>query len=273
MRDDAAAGGDSNPGVPPFPPEIHLKTPSPANAEQRAALLELRDLLEKSHNASYNYARSWCTDAQLVRFLVARNYHIPRAFVLTLSACEWRATRKPSEIERQPGWEDMIRHECETGKIYCPGYDRWHRPVIIFDNSVQNTHSHDAHILFLAWNLELGTRMMPPDVDKYVILINLQHFSLRNNPTLQTTKETIKMLCDCFPERLGHLICYQPPWIFKGVFEAVKIFIDPKTVSKVRAFHSFITLALRSTGPEQTRVVGRCTSWWGTTPTARRTTR
>lgn len=41
------------------------------------------------------------------------------------------------------------------------------------------------------------------------------------------------MLCDCFPERLGHLFFYQPPWIFKGIFEAVKGFIDPKTVSKV----------------------------------------
>ena len=144
-----------------------------------------------------------------------------------------RAKRKPSEIEQQPGWEEMIAREAATGKIYFAGYDQWKRPVIIFDNTVQNSNSHDAHVVFLAWNLEFGTRLMSPCVDKYVILINLKKFSLLNNPTLQTTKETIKMLCDCYPERLGHLICYQPPWVFKGVFDAVKIFIDPKTVSKV----------------------------------------
>ena len=127
----------------------------------------------------------------------------------------------------------MIATEAATGKIYFAGFDCWKRPVIILDNSVQNTNQHDAHIIFLAWNLELGTRLMSPAVDKYVSLINLKKFSLINNPTLQTTKETIKMLCDCFPERLGHLICYQPPWVFKGVFDAVKMFIDPKTVSKV----------------------------------------
>lgn len=31
----------------------------------------------------------------------------------------------------------------------------------------------------------------------------------------------------------GHLILYQPPWVFKAVFEAIKRFIDPKTVSKM----------------------------------------
>ena len=127
----------------------------------------------------------------------------------------------------------MIATEAATGKIYFAGFDQWKRPVIVLNNTVQNTHSHDAHMVFLAWNLELGTRLMSSSVDKYVILINLKKFSLINNPTLQTTKETIKMLCDCFPERLGHLICYQPPWVFKGVFDAVKMFIDPKTVSKV----------------------------------------
>jgi hypothetical protein len=74
---------------------------------------------------------------------------------------------------------------------------------------------------------------MGPHTDKYVIFINLKNFSLKNNPALNTTKETIKMLCDCFPEHLGHLICYQAPWVFKPIFEAVKVFIDPKTVSKV----------------------------------------
>jgi hypothetical protein len=262
---------------PPFPVDVHLKTAVPTSVEERTALVDLRDALEQGKSEHYVYNRAWCTDAQLVRFLVARNYKVDKALALTLSACEWRAKRKPGEIETHAGWEEEMKTEAATGKIYVPGFDKWDRPVIIFDNTVQNTTDENAHIRFLAWSLELGTRMMGPDVDKYVIFINLKEFSLRNNPSLQvktrptltgcvsqhfrrnfppgvtfgcrpvpparvcvryivcpqTTKETIKMLCDCFPERLGHLICYQPPWIFKGVFEAVKSFIDPKTVSKV----------------------------------------
>lgn len=41
------------------------------------------------------------------------------------------------------------------------------------------------------------------------------------------------MLCNCYPERLGHCIVYQGPGIFNTFFSAVKVFIDPKTVSKV----------------------------------------
>ena len=219
---------------PPFPTDVHLKTAAPSSVEERSALVDLRDALEQGKNEHYAYNRTWCTDTQLVRFLVARNYDVEKAKNLTLSACEWRAKRKPGEMEAQPGWEDEMKTEAATGKIYVPGCDKWNRPVIIFDNTVQNTADEEGHIRFLAWSLELGTRLMSADVDKYVIFINLKNFSLRNNPSLKTTKETIKMLCDCFPERLGHLICYQPPWIFKGVFEAVKSFIDPKTVSKVR---------------------------------------
>lgn len=248
--------------VPPFPHDVHVKTLEPSTVEQRSALKALRSQLELSKNEYYYYAKTWCDDEQLIRFLVARNYNVEKAFTLTLAASEWRFKRKPSEIEQQAGWEAMISKEAETGKIYFAGFDRYQRPVVILDNSVQNTRGHDGHIVFLAWNLELGCRSMNSSVDKYVILINLQQFSLMNNPTLQTTKgtpsltvlqpchyltlsshhhlavlrppqETIKMLCDCFPERLGHLICYQPPWVFKGVFDAVKMFIDPKTVSKV----------------------------------------
>jgi hypothetical protein len=94
---------------------------------------------------------------------------------------------------------------------------------------------------FLAWSLELAIRDMPPFVDKYVVFMHLENFSLWNNPSFSATTETIHMLCDCFPERLGHCICFQPPGIFIPVFNAVKGFIDPKTVSKVKFVYGDIS--------------------------------
>ena len=138
---------------PPFPKDVHICTPPPSNEEEKGALTQLREQLETSNNPAYLYAKSWCSDAQLVRFLVARQWDVEKAFALTLSACEWRQNRKPSEIESQPNWQETLSKEAETGKIYCPGFDRFQRPVIIFDNSVQNTTDHDGQIKFLAWNL------------------------------------------------------------------------------------------------------------------------
>ena len=75
--------------IPPFPVDIHIKTPSATTSEQKSALQSLRNLLEASKNENYKYSRSFCTDAALVRFLVARNYNVEKAYLLTCTALEW----------------------------------------------------------------------------------------------------------------------------------------------------------------------------------------
>ena len=74
---------------PPFPFDIHIKTPPPTTTEHKQALQSLRNLLDKNEN--YDYSRSFCTDAALMRFLVARNYNVEKAFLLTCIALEWYA--------------------------------------------------------------------------------------------------------------------------------------------------------------------------------------
>ena len=74
---------------------------------------------------------------------------------------------------------------------------------------------------------------MPSKVDKYVIFMHLENFSLFNSPNMAVTKETIYMLCQSYPERLGHCICYMPPSVFHFVFETVKFLIDKRTRNKV----------------------------------------
>ena len=51
------------------------------------------------------------------------------------------------------------------------GKDRWDRPVVVLDNTVENTRNIDDQMLFLAWNLELAIRDMPSHVDKYLVFI------------------------------------------------------------------------------------------------------
>lgn len=152
---------------------------------------------------------------------------------LLVTALKWRQIRKPDQLQYMVDWDVKMSKESETGKIYCPGYDKWSRPVLIFDNTVQNTNVVDDQMNFLAWNLEFATQLMPEGIDKYLVFINLKKFSLFSAPPFAATKETIHMLCNCYPERLGHCIVYQPPTIFYSFFNAVKIFLDPKTVSKV----------------------------------------
>ena len=107
--------------------------------------------------------------------------------------------------------------------------------MLVFDDSAQNTKDTNGQLRFLAWSLNLACRFMTPSVvDKYVVFINLEKFSIFTCPSMDTSKETINMLCNMFPERMGHCICYKGPAYFTTFFNLVKPLIDPKTVSKIR---------------------------------------
>lgn len=215
---------------PPFDPAIHLCTPVP-NEEQLEKIRLFREQI--STNLMYPEHEKWCTDQCLQRFLIARNYDIDASVKLMNTALEWRSKRKPDFFDQREGWMEYMSKESETGKIYCPGRDRWGRSVVIFDNTVQNTPHVDDHMNFLAWNLEFAIKLMPPTIDKYTVFIHLENFSFFNIPPFASTRETLLMLCNTFPERLGHLIAYKPPYIFKAFYESVKGFLDPKTVNKI----------------------------------------
>jgi hypothetical protein len=174
---------------------IHFKSPSfnELDSKQLLILEELKCLLEQDEiYTMLPENHLFCSNLQLIRFLIARNWNIKPTFDLLIGAIKWRNSRNVDKIE--VGWEEKMSKESETGKIYIPGYDQFQRPVIIFDNTVQNTQSTDDQMSFLAWNLELAIKFMPPDIDKYVILMNLSNFSFFNIPPMKVTTETIYMI-------------------------------------------------------------------------------
>jgi hypothetical protein len=218
---------------PPFDRDIHLKCPTPTD-EQRQIIDEMRSIISK--HELYENHKDWADDDQFMRFLIARNYNLSASVDLMIEALTWRDKRKPSEIHKKDGWEDRLGREGETGKIYCAHeYDKWGRSVVVFDNTVQNTNDMDGQMEFLAWNLEYAIKAMKSknETDKYLVFMHLNNFSFFNMPSIATTRETIHMLCSCYPERLGHCIAYQPPMYFRTFFNTVKGFLDPKTAGKM----------------------------------------
>jgi hypothetical protein len=103
----------------PFDAGIHILTPSPSSSEEFEKLSEFRNMLMNHSGNFYHKNLKACTDTQLVRFLVARKYNVNLAFDLFMVACDWRATRKPDEIEATDGWGDRMGLEAATGAKYC----------------------------------------------------------------------------------------------------------------------------------------------------------
>ena len=219
--------------------ELHIKTGT-IPSEHSEKLHELRkEIAKESSEYRINEdVHDFVTDRILHHFLIARKYDVMKACTMLKTALEWRAKREPHNLFKV----DMDRHkaekmsyEAETGKIQLAGRDRYDREVVIFDNSVQNTQDSDGQLTFLAWNLEMAIHTLPPHVDKYVVFMHLENFSVLNSPPYQTTRETILMLTTCYPERLGHCICYKGPSYFYYVFNLMKSLglIDPRTLQKI----------------------------------------
>lgn len=95
---------------------IHVLSPIPApDSIEGKKLIELRELLEQDDDVAASLEKDRLTDRQLVRFLIARNYNVDKAYDLFLVAFTWRQLRKPNELEKVDGWGNRMGHEAETG--------------------------------------------------------------------------------------------------------------------------------------------------------------
>jgi hypothetical protein len=102
---------------------------------------------------------------------------------------------------------------------------------------LENSADPANNLKYLAYTLEraAATAATAANGDgKFVILIDYAagQFSLRRAPSLATSKATLAMIQDCYPERLAAaFMCDSPPY-FLPVFRLLKPFIDPVTSAK-----------------------------------------
>ena len=177
----------------------------------------------------YKRHEQFLSDATVLRFLRARKMVVKDAGEMLVGCLQWRERRSINDLRAA-----MFEHECATGKIFRPGLDRWGRPFMCFNNHVQNTDDSEAHMTFLAWSMEECERSTGTNgAAKYSLFVNLEEFSLFNNPPFSETKETLWMVQNGYPERMGSAVVYQAPWIFKQVWNWVKVIMDERTHSKL----------------------------------------
>eukprot|EP00759_Apiculatamorpha_spiralis_P054303 PhF_6_TR6903/c0_g1_i1/m.10024 len=216
----------------PFPVDVHLTTRAETPIT-KGQIAEFRTMIQREHPTEYGALHTWLTDVELHRFLIARNYDLKKSTALIFEAMKFRLSKGYKIIEMMDGWKSVLSHESETGKIYSPGHDIYGRPVVVLDNTVENTKSVDDQMKLLAWNLDFAVRQMPPHIDKFVVFVHLTNFSFLNTPPMSATKQTLNMLSNCFPERMGHCIAFQPPAVFKVFLGTIRPLIDAKTFGKV----------------------------------------
>ncbi|WVZ26675.1 hypothetical protein V8G54_005219 [Vigna mungo] len=172
----------------------------------------------------------YCTDACLRRYLEARNWNVDKAKKMLEETLKWRATYKPEEIR----WAE-VAHEGETGKVSRANFhDRLGRTVLIMRPGMQNTTSAEDNIRHLVYLLENAILNLQEGQEQMSWLIDFTGLSMNTSISVKTARDIIHILQNHYPERLAIAFLYNPPRIFQAFWKAVRFFLDPKTVQKVK---------------------------------------
>jgi hypothetical protein len=157
----------------------------------------------------------FCTDACFRRYLEARNWNVDKSKKMLGETLKWRSTFKPEEIR----WHE-IANEGETGKVYRANFhDRNGRSVLILRPGMQNTTALDNQMRHLVYLIENAILNLPEGQEQMSWLIDFTGWSITNNVPVKSARDTINILQNHYPERLGIAFLYNPPRIFEAFWK------------------------------------------------------
>ena len=103
---------------------------------------------------------------------------------------------------------------------------RSQKPTSSFSSSSEDPASSSSSSIYPAPHLSL-------EVTKWVVFLKLQDLTFRNNPPMSVIRETVDVVTQAYPERLGLLVCFCAPSLFLSVFNLIKPLVDEKTKNKI----------------------------------------
>ncbi|XP_049369175.1 uncharacterized protein LOC125834037 [Solanum verrucosum] len=170
-----------------------------------------------------------CSDASILRFLRARNWHTKRSAKMLKEALIWRLENKPNMIR----WDD-IAQQAEPGKVYKANYfDKYGRTVLVMKPGIPNPYSVEMQMRYLVYCMENSILDLKSGQEQMVWLIDFEGWNM-SSISVKVTRETARILQDCYPERLGLAILYNPPKVFESFWILVKPFLEKRTYKKVK---------------------------------------
>lgn len=204
---------------------------------QRATLLALREralemlgekLLQTENLAVRKDLSQFTNDQCLLRYLRANGFALEGASKMFSETLNWRQQFAPALITAP-----LVEPEAVTGKCYVNGFDRCGRPIVYIRPGRENTSSYDRQLQYFVFVMENSLRMMPSNVDRFVVIMDFEGYSLSSAPPLATTIELLKIFSNHYPERLARLFLLNTPWLFSGIYRLLTPFIRATTQAKI----------------------------------------
>ncbi|GFF26465.1 CRAL-TRIO domain-containing protein C23B6.04c [Aspergillus udagawae] len=173
--------------------------------------------------------RMFLTRECLLRYLRATKWSVTEAITRLQRTLTWRR-----EYGLEKLTSDYISIENETGKQVILGYDIHARPCLYLLPSNQNTEKSDRQVEHLVYMLERVIELMGPDQETLALIVNFNETKSGQNASLGQAKQTLNILQNHYPERLGRALVINVPFVIWGFFKLITPFIDPLTREKLK---------------------------------------
>ncbi|KAI1935112.1 Phosphatidylinositol transfer protein (PITP) [Ophidiomyces ophidiicola] len=173
--------------------------------------------------------RMFLTRECLLRYLRATKWNLADATQRLQATLTWR--REYGVKEHTP---EYISVENETGKQVILGFDNSGRPCLYLNPAQQNTEHSDRQIQHLVFMIERVIDLMGPDQESLALLVNFKQTRSGQNATIGQGRQTLNILQNHYPERLGRAMVINMPLVILGFMKLITPFIDPQTREKLK---------------------------------------
>lgn len=164
----------------------------------------------------------------------SRNFNVAKSTKMLRETLEWRKQFDFGKLYSED--KDIIANENATGKMYVRGFDKEGSALIYMKSANENTKDHTGNIKHLVYSMERAIACMDARGEgntKISLVIEFGGLTSAHMPPMKTSKETLSILQNHYPERLKCAYTLRAPFIFHAFFRMISPFIDPVTKKKI----------------------------------------
>ncbi|WFC99541.1 hypothetical protein MYAM1_002286 [Malassezia yamatoensis] len=201
--------------------------------------------LFKTHGVDEFYSQFWflvgpdAPDMVMLKFLRARKWNVHRAFAMLANCVKWRIESNVIDLlyrgdEGMSQLDDKYLMQLEAEKTYATGATDDLMPLIYIDVKRHLAKAQGAETMtrFVIVSAESFRTLMTHPSDKIVIIFDLSGFGWKNMDW-HTLTTIMKILEAYYPETLRKLYIHNAPWIFQGIWKALRPLLDPNVRNKI----------------------------------------
>ncbi|KAH3661788.1 hypothetical protein OGAPHI_005966 [Ogataea philodendri] len=209
--------------------------------EQGRVHSALEGLDDDSRGAFWEFLRHDTPDNLILRFVRARKWDVDKSLAMIAHTMTWRS--KEFGVEKllregelgllEDGRKGVIK-QFETGKCYIRGFDKTGRPIVFIRPRFHfpSEQTEEEVEMFTILVIEYARLILNEPVDSCSVVFDLTGFTM-GNMDYTSVKFIIKAFEAHYPESLGVLFIHSAPWIFGGIWNIVKNWLDPVVASKI----------------------------------------